>query len=127
MLVVVLRLFCKIDFFIFPKFCYDNHWFRYFCFWIIWRPATCCWLKIRSKSTCFMQLVVLSSVFLRLSCSYFQKDVDFFDNHFQWYFFFDQLESNHVLLAYSKVTENANCYVSRLFCESEFFVFQKIC
>ena len=40
-------------------------------------------------------------------------------------FFFGQLESNHVLLLYSKVTENANCYVSRLFCESEFFFFFK--
>ena len=120
MLVVVLRLFCKVDFFIFPKICYDNHWFWYFCFWIIWRPATCCWLNIRSKNTCFMQLVVLSSVFLRFI---FRISIDllncFWQKSILAIFFSDRLASNHWLLArgnseINKSLVNASCWISRL-------------
>ena len=120
MLVFVLRLICKIVFFVFPKFYYDNHCLWYFCFRIIWRLATCCWLNIRSKNTCFMQLVVLLSVFLRLT---FRNSIDllncFWQKSILAIFFSDRLASNHWLLArgnseVNKSLVNASCWISRL-------------
>ena len=120
MLVIVLRLFCKSEFFVFPKICYDNHWFWYFCFRIIWRLATCCWLKIRSKNTPFMQLVVLSSDFLRLTYRISRDLLNcFWQTSILAIFFMDRLASNHWLLArgnpkINKNLVNASCWISRL-------------
>ena len=90
-------------------------------------------LLVRGNSKIFKSLLNASCCVSRLSFwdwvfRISRNMLTFLTNHFQWYFFSINWSPTTFcwLSGHSKVTEsllNASCWVSRLFCEIEYFVF----